>query len=138
MRATVPVTATELAATGPDNEKVEVSLRGGLAVLPDVTKVGFYTLTWQGPQAGTLVVPVNLTSAAESDLSQKPLETPGNPITVTAAGAEPETHNEWTWVLALVALAFVVFDVWYFTRVPRARPMSALPLAPKLPERSRG
>ena len=138
LRATVPVSAKDLQATGPDGEKVEVSLRGGLAVLPDVTKVGFYTLSWQGPQGGTLVVPVNLTSAAESDLSPKAIEKIDSTVQVTAAGSEPEAHNEWTWVLALLALGFVVFDVWYFTRAPRVRPIGAIPLAPKLPERSRG
>ncbi len=138
LRATVPPSAKELTATDPQGEKVEVSLRGGLAVVPDVSKVGFYTLSWQGTQAGTLVVPVNLTSAAESDLTPKPLQSAGGEVTVTAAGAEPESHNEWTWVLALVALAFIVIDVWYFTRAPRVRPLDALPLAPKLPERTRG
>ena len=39
---------------------------------------------------------------------------------------------------ALLALAFVVLDVWYFTRAPRVRPLGALPLAPRLPERPRG
>ena len=85
-----------------------------------------------------MVIPVNLTSAAESDLAQKPLESAQSTVTVTVAGAEPEAHNEWTWVLALIALAFVMADVWYFTRAPRVRPIGAAPLAPKLPERSRG
>jgi hypothetical protein len=85
-----------------------------------------------------MVVPVNLTSAAESDLTTKLLEKSGNAITVTAAGSEPEAHNEWTWVLALLALAFVVIDVWYFTRAPRVKPLGALPVAPRLPERPRG
>lgn len=138
LRATVPGSAKELQATGPEGEKVEASLRGGLAVVPDVTKVGFYSLSWQGPQAGTLVVPVNLTSAAESDLTPKAIEKIDSTVQVTAAGSEPEAHNEWTWVLALVALAFVVLDVWYFTRAPRVRPIGAIPLSPKLPERSRG
>ena len=146
LRATVPASAKDLTAAGPDGEKIEVSLRGGLAVVPDVAKVGFYTLSWQGPQAGTLVVPVNLTSAAESDLTARPLEKPGTQIAVTAAGAEPEAHNEWTWVLALVALAFVVLDVWYFTRVPRLRPLASSGggapgkpgYAPVIPERPRG
>lgn len=138
LRATVPATAKDLTATGPDGEKVEASLRGGLAVLPDVSRVGFYTLSWQGPQAGTLVVPVNLTSAAESDLTAKPALEAGGEVKVTAAGSEPDAHNEWTWVLALAALGFIVFDVWYFTRAPRVRPIGALPLAPRLPERPRG
>jgi NADH-quinone oxidoreductase subunit A len=38
----------------------------------------------------------------------------------------------------LVAMAFIVLDVWYFTRAPRVRPIDALPLAPRLPERPRG
>ncbi len=138
LRATIPATAKDLVATGPNGQKVEVSMRAGLAVVPDVSKVGFYTLSWQGPQAGSLVVPVNLTSAAESDLASKPLEKSGSQITVTAASAEPQAHNEWTWVLALMALAFVVVDVWYLTRAPRTISLGALPLAPKLPERSRG
>ncbi len=143
LRATVPASAKELEATGPAGEKIEVSLRNGLAVVPDVSRVGFYSLSWQGPQAGTLVVPVNLTSAAESDLTSKPLEKPESKIAVTAAGAEPEAHNEWTWVLALIALGFIVFDVWYFTRAPRMAGLGGLPggkagLAPVAPERPRG
>jgi hypothetical protein len=137
LRATVPATAKDLTATGPDGEKVEVSMRGGLAVVPDVSKVGFYQLAWQGPQAGSMLVPVNLTSAAESDLTTKLLDKSSSAIAVTAAGSEPEAHNEWTWVLALLALAFVVVDVWYFTRVPRLRPLGGLPAAPRLPERPR-
>ncbi|MBK8253459.1 MAG: BatA and WFA domain-containing protein [Polyangiaceae bacterium] len=138
LRATIPATATDVTATGPNGEKAEVSMRAGLAVVPDVTKTGFYNLAWQGPQAGTLVVPVNLTSAAESDLSAKPLTATSGDVTVTQAGSEPDSHNEWTWVLALIALAFIVFDVWYFTRAPKAVSLGSLALAPKLPERPRG
>ena len=87
---------------------------------------------------GMFVVFVNFMSVAESDLTLKPLEKTESTVTVTAAGSEPEAHNEWTWVLALIALGFVVIDVWYFTRAPRVRPLDALPLAPKLPERTRG
>jgi hypothetical protein len=120
MRVAVPASAQGLEVLGPAGEPIEASHRGGLAVIADTPRVGLYRLAWQGPQGGSVVVPVNLTSAAESDLTPRPLET-GGEIAVTAAGAQPEGHTEWTWVLALVALAFVLFDVWYLTRAPRRR-----------------
>jgi hypothetical protein len=56
-----------------------------------------------------------------------------------SAVAEPGTHHEHAWLLALVALGLVVFDVWYFTRDPRAAPLVAGPARarPRLPERRR-
>ena len=53
-------------------------------------------------------------------------------------GAEPDAHNEWTWVLALIALGFILFDVWYLTREPRVRapaPAGGEPRAPRPPPR---
>lgn len=138
MRITVPAAATHLEATGPAGEKVEVAQRGGLAVIPDIARVGFYNLAWQGPQAGSTLVPANLTSAAESDLGTKPLAVDSGKSTVSAA-VRPDAHNEWTWVLALVALGLVVFDVWWLTRDPRAASPVASPAArrPRMPERKR-
>lgn len=121
LRVTIPATATKVEATGPRGEKLDVSVRGGLAVIPDTPSVGFYHVTWQGPQAGSTLVPANLTSAPESDLTARPIETAGSKVSVLEAGAEPDAHNEWTWVLALAALAFIVVDVWYLTRSPRGR-----------------
>ncbi|KYF58921.1 hypothetical protein BE08_31450 [Sorangium cellulosum] len=67
-----------------------------------------------------MLVPANLTSVAESDLTPRPLVAEGGgEVAVSSAGSQPDAHTEWTWLLALAALAFVVFDVWYFTRVPR-------------------
>jgi hypothetical protein len=136
MRLTVPATATHLEATGPAGEKVEVAQRSGLAVIPDIPRVGFYTLAWQGPQAGSTLVPANLTSAAESDLTARPLAVDPAKVTVSAA-AQPDAHNEWTWVLALIALGLVVFDVWWLTRDPRAASPVAVPARPRMPERKR-
>jgi hypothetical protein len=139
MRLTVPATATALAATGPAGEAIEVSQRGGLAVIPEIAHVGFYTLAWQGPQAGSTLVPANLTSAAESDLTVRPLAVEAGHVMVSAA-VQPDAHNEWTWVLALLALGLVVFDVWWLTRDPRAASPVAGPAAPRprMPERKRG
>jgi hypothetical protein len=121
MRVAVPSTAQDLEVIGPGGEKIDASLRGGLAVVAGTTRAGFYRLAWKGPQAGALIVPVSLTSAAESDLTPRPLETGGGDVKVSDAGAQPDAHSEWTWVLALIALGFIVFDVWYYTRAPRVR-----------------
>lgn len=139
MRITVPATATGLEATGPSGEKVEIAQRGGLAVIPDIARVGLYNVAWQGKEAGSTLVPANLVSPAESDLTPRPLTVAGGDVAVSAA-AQPEAHNEWTWVLALIALALVVFDVWWFTREPRAASPVAAPavLRPRVPERKRG
>ena len=136
MRVTIPSTATAVEATGPAGQKVDVSQRGGLAVVPEIAHVGFYTLAWKGPQAGSTLVPANLTSPAESDLTPRPLTVAASEVTVTNA-TQPDAHNEWTWVLALIALGLVVFDVWWLTREPRGRSPVASPAAPRprMPER---
>jgi hypothetical protein len=137
MRVSLPATAKSVEAIGPSGEKLEVSQRTGLAVLPNIASVGFYQLSWQGPQAGSMLVPANLTSVAESDLTPRPIKADGDKITLQSAAAEPDAHNEWTWLLALVALGLIVFDVWYVTRDPRTRGVVASPAVarPRLPER---
>ena len=136
MRITIPPSAEKLLAVGPRGERIEASQRGALAVIPEIARVGFYTLSWQGPHAGSTLVPANLVSAAESDLTARPLAVDAGRVTVSAA-AQPDAHSEWAWVLALVALALVVFDVWWLTRAPRAASKVASPavLRPRVPER---
>jgi hypothetical protein len=137
MRVSLPSTAQSVAVSGPNGEKIEVSPHGNVVVVPAIAHVGFYQIAWQGPQAGSMLVPANLTSVPESDLTAKPIPGDGQTITVTQAKAEPEAHHEWSWVLALGALALIVFDVWYWTRDPRARSPVAGPAVarPRLPER---
>jgi len=54
------------------SERAQLFVAGGsLAVVPDIPHAGFYTVAWQGPQAGSRVVPANLTRVAESDLHAK-------------------------------------------------------------------
>jgi Aerotolerance regulator N-terminal/von Willebrand factor type A domain len=118
MRVTLPPDATHVEAFDPSGARLEVSARGGVAVLPEITRAGLYRVTWQGPQAGATLVPANLTSAAESDLGPRPLPVEEGRATVTAVAA-PDAHHEHTWILALLALGLVVFDVWYLTRSPR-------------------
>lgn len=137
MRVSLPPTAKSVEATGPGGEKIDVSQRGTLAVIPEINQIGFYQVSWQGPQGGSVIIPANLTSVAESDLAPKPIAADGEKVVVESASAEPDAHNEWTWLLALLALGLVVFDVWYFTRDPRARSAVAAPAVarPRVPDR---
>ncbi|WP_437761839.1 VWA domain-containing protein [Sorangium sp. So ce764] len=121
LRVSVPATARDLQAIGPAGERLEVAQRAGVAVVAETPRAGFYRLAWQGPQAGSVVVPANLTSVAESDLTPRPLLAEGGgEVAVSSAAGQPDAHVEWTWLLALAALGFVLFDVWYFTRAPRS------------------
>lgn len=138
LRVRLPASAKTVEVIGPTGDKLDASLRNGLAVVPEIAKVGLYKLSWQGPEAGSLVAPANLTSLAESDLGSvmAPASAGGDEkVKVTAAGAEPDAHNEWTWVLALAALGFVLFDVWFLTRKPRLAAEPAAPKRPPTPER---
>jgi hypothetical protein len=126
LRVSVPKSAANVRAIGPSGEDLEVALRDGLAVIPDTSHAGFYRVSWQGSQAGTTLVPANLTSAAESDLSPRSLAVDGANVSVTARGAEPDAQHERAWLVALFALVLVVFDVWYVTRGARTALRAAL------------
>ncbi|KYF65768.1 VWA domain-containing protein [Sorangium cellulosum] len=119
LRVSVPATARELEVIGPAGERLEVAQRAGLAVIAETPRAGFYRVSWQGPQAGSVLVPANLTSVAESDLTPRQLVAAGGGEVAVSSAEGQDAHTEWTWLLALAALALVVFDVWYFTRVPR-------------------
>ncbi|WP_434045336.1 MULTISPECIES: VWA domain-containing protein [Sorangium] len=119
LRVSVPATARDLEVIGPAGERLEVAQRAGLAVIAETPRAGFYRVSWQGPLAGSVLVPANLTSVAESDLTPRQLVAAGGGEVAVSSAEGQDAHTEWTWLLALAALAFVVFDVWYFTRVPR-------------------
>ena len=139
LRVRLPASAKEIEVLAPSGDKLDVSMRSGLAVVPETSHVGLYKFAWTGPEAGSMVVPVNLTSAAESNITTV-FSTAGSTdkaaVEVRAASAEPDAHNEWTWVLALLALGFVLADVWYVTRRPRQTSLEpAAPRKPPAPER---
>jgi hypothetical protein len=136
LRVNAPSTATDVKVTGPDGVPLEGSLRSGLAVVPRVTKVGLYHLSFGGPTPRDLVVPVNLTSSAESDQSAR-TELPASPtVTVRAPGELPEQYRDYAWIAALVALALFVAELFWFTRKPKPLSLGALP-TPRAPERKR-
>jgi len=127
LRVSVPngVKTVDVLAPGAP-EVVSQVARDGLVVIPEVEQAGLYRVSWEEPRGATLWLPVNLASDDESDLSRR-LETDGADaeVTVRPATEAVAAHRDWGWVLALVALAFITFDVWYFTRptkVQRLRP----------------
>jgi hypothetical protein len=147
LRVSLPSGARKAEVTGPGGAKLDASLRGTLAVVPELGRVGLYHVAWEGPggpgkDAGSLVVPANLTSEAESDLRPKPLLTDKGAVDAAGAAASPDAHRDFTWVLALVALAFVLADVAWLTRKPRlAKPAAPAevgpggPVVPRAPQR---
>jgi hypothetical protein len=135
VRVELPAGAAELVVTGPDGQPREASLQGGLGIVPDARQAGFYRVTWKGKTPGSLLVPVNLASEAESDV-RKVVEAPASgAVTVREAASRPEAHREWSWLAALLVLALVVADVAWATRRPAVAPV-ATPAVPPLPERA--
>ena len=136
LRLTVPQSVQEARVETPDGAETTVKVRGGLVIVPEVQRTGLYRVSWSEPRPGALWVPVNLTSAAESDLRTPPsAEAIGADAKVTAAGAEPASHRRWSWLLGLTALLFILFDVWYLTR--RARAPRLADMSKPIPPRRR-
>lgn len=124
MRVRVPpdVRKVKLAEPGAkDEEAVELPARDGLVIVPEVGRAGFYFLSWQGKRPGSVLVAANLTSEAESDISERELDVAGAPVASRDAAEVADAFTDWTWLLAALALAFLVFDVWWLTRTPRIR-----------------
>jgi hypothetical protein len=129
LRASVPVAVNEVEVQGPSGDPSKLPARDGLVVVPEVDRAGLYHVRWAEPRPGSMWIPVNLTSAAESDLGAEPVDAP--PLDPKAeAVAEVPAHRDWSWVLACAALLFVMFDIWYFTRRPRRTGIAERPKSP--------
>ena len=139
MRVSLPPSAVEVEAVGPAGEKIEVSTARGPRDPPGHRAGGLLPRVVAGQRKrGRPSSPRTSRAPRESDLSTAPPPVEPGKVTVSAA-AVPDAHHEWTWLLALGALALVVFDVWYLTRDPRAASRVASPAVPRprLPERRR-
>lgn len=137
IRLTIPPQVSRVEVTGPDEYKQELPAKAGLAVLSETARAGIYHASWQGASASSVAFAVNLTAERESDLTDKPLDLSRSAgATLTSGDQLTDSHQEWTWILAAIALAFVLADIWYLTRKPPTRRLTE-PLRPKLPERSR-
>lgn len=117
VRLRVPVDLEELRVEDPSGASRELPVNGGLAVLPETTRAGFYFVSWQGERPGSVLLPANLTSEAESDLAPRELGT-STPASAARRGALPQALTEWTWVFALLALLLLAADVVWWTRAP--------------------
>ena len=126
----MPGSPAELGATGPGGKKREASLEGGLAVGRAADRAGGYRLAWQGKEPGSVVVPVNLASEAESDLRTVVSAPAGGPVTVRAASDKPDAHRGWGWIAAIGMLVFIVLDVLWATRKPKVAVVQAVPRSP--------
>lgn len=122
LRIRAPEGVPTLTLEGPAGPPRELAVRGGLAVLPEVTRVGLYRASWAGPRPGKRLYAANLASAAESDLTRRldPASASAD-VTLHAPNEAPAGHTEGAFALALVALAFVVADALYLARGGRLR-----------------
>ena len=103
--------------------------------MPDVSEAGFYYLSWIGTRPGRVLVPANLTSAAESDLSARELQISGA-ASAQKPGDLQDAHTTWTWLLAALALLLVAADAWWLTRKPKPRKVTrGDPVRPLRPQR---
>jgi hypothetical protein len=137
LRLSLPPQITQVHVEGPGELKRDIPAKSGLAVMSETTRAGIYHASWQGPSPGSVAFAVNLTSERESDLKEKQLQLGGSTsATITSGDQMTDAHTEWTWLLAAIALALVLVDVWYLTRKP-ALPKLAEALRPRMPERGR-
>ncbi|MFO0660484.1 MAG: VWA domain-containing protein [Polyangiaceae bacterium] len=137
LRVSVPAGAAPVKVEIPGAKDArEIPAREGMAVLSETARAGFYLVSWQGPRPGSALLPVNLTSESESDLRKKPtsVTVEEGQAPVSKAAQLADAHTDWSYVVALVALLFVIFDVWWLTRKPAARANVAV-AAPPIPER---
>jgi len=135
LQLTVPPDVETVTVEFPDGTEQEARARSGIAVIPEGDQAGFYHVSWQGLQPGSVVVATNLVDADESDLRERRLDLgTGSDVSLNWA-EEVEELNEWGWVVALVALLFLVLDVWWLTRRPRSRsPLVRHPRGPHRPD----
>ncbi len=116
----VPVPTTEVRVEGPDGSVLTVPAHAGVAVAPGPERAGFYFVSWEGARPGSTLVPVNLTSAPESNLAAR-AEAPSADAPVREASALADSTTDWAWLLCAVALLCGVLDVIWVTRTPGGR-----------------
>ncbi|NOU34327.1 MAG: VWA domain-containing protein [Polyangiaceae bacterium] len=117
LRVPVPTSTTQVLGSGPGLDDRAFVVRGGLATIPAMARAGVYHFRWTAPRTGAVVVPVNLVSAAESDVAPRDVT-----VTTTAGGAATKAPTRGAGIelyLAALALLVLLTDYWYFTRAAR-------------------
>jgi hypothetical protein len=116
LRVSVPGGTVTVEAKGPTGEALDVSLRSGLAVIPRSGKVGLYRLAYSGRMAGTLAIPLNLTSETESNLGALANIPTSDQVSTRTSDDAPKRFLEFGWLLAALGLVILLFELWYHTR----------------------
>jgi von Willebrand factor type A domain/Aerotolerance regulator N-terminal len=126
----VPVEVSEVLLETPSGAKQKLAARDGLCVIPSLAQGGFYFATFKGKTQGSALFSANLTSERESDLRPRELtRAQGRPVAERGARELADAVNDWSWVLAALALLLLALDVWWVTRRPRQTLLGA-PLRP--------
>jgi hypothetical protein len=116
----VPLDVTEIELEGSDGARVTIQARSGIAAMPGPDRGGLYFASWKGQRPGSTLVPVNLTSALESDLGHRELAIPvGRPVRAKKAAELRDAVTDWSWLFAALALVAFVLDLFWITRSPK-------------------
>ncbi len=122
LRVSVPEGTEEARITVEGATQLEraVSTKGGFAVIAPIERAGLYRVRWTSPRIGAVLVPANLLSARESDITPRPVEIG----TLRGESVAPlkDAHREWASLLALLAALLVAADVLWLTRSPSPGP----------------
>jgi hypothetical protein len=127
LRVSAPPDSTHADVTrdGDEGYTRRVPTKGGFALVSPLDRAGLYRVAFAGAHTKTVLVPVNLTHAVESDIRAKDLIAGGKAL--ANARAPSPMHRELTSLLAILGALLVLADVWFLTRTPKrpARPSGA-------------
>jgi hypothetical protein len=127
----VPLDVTDVEMEAPDGVRTTIPARAGIAATPGPDKAGLYYVSWKGQRPGSTLVPVNLTSAAESDLGERELEIPaGRPVREKKASELRDAVTDYSWLFAAAALCLFVLDLAWITRAPKHLSLKGAPPVP--------
>lgn len=114
----VPLDVENVELEYPGGRREQLRAHEGVAVAPAADRVGFLLANWRGARPGSTLVPVNLTSEAESEITPAVPRRIAPSARVTAATTAEYSHYDW--LLAAAALALITANVTWLTRRARA------------------
>jgi hypothetical protein len=128
VRVHVPLDVDSVQVEHSSGRTEPVPARAGLAVIPGPAAVGFLHVSWAGSRPGSTLVPVSLSSDAESRIEPRSLP---HGMASAAVRKPPKALASLGWIFALLALGLVALDVFWITRRRRASaPASQTPRPP--------
>jgi len=116
----VPVDVNEVDLETPSGNHEKLTAQGGLCVVPNLARAGFYYATYTGKTKGSALFSANLTSERESDLRAHELpKASGGPLAARSERELLDAVIDWSWLLAALSLGLIAVDAWWITRRPR-------------------